>query len=80
MFKIRFLFFTLISKSLFSQEKGVDEIINEAFQPVSSFWESLIFHEFFGTGMKYAKDFEKKFFSENTNTCLLYTSDAADDQ
>ena len=54
MFKYKFLIFSsffLFSKSLFSQEKGIDEIINEAFQPISSFWESLVFHEFFGTGI-----------------------------
>ena len=54
MFKSKFLIFSsffLVSKSLFSNEKGIDEIINEAFQPISSFWESLVFHEFFGTGI-----------------------------
>ena len=54
MFKSKFLIFSsffLFSKSLFSQEKGIDDIINEAFQPISSFWESLVFHEFFGTGI-----------------------------
>ncbi len=30
---------------------GLDERINEAFQPISSFWEGLILHEFFGTGI-----------------------------
>ena len=30
--------------------KGIDERINQAFQPISDFWEALIFHEFFGTG------------------------------
>ena len=35
-----------------TQEKlGIDERINEAFQPISSFWEGLILHEFFGTGI-----------------------------
>ena len=34
------------------QEKlGIDERINEAFQPISNFWEGLILHEFFGTGI-----------------------------
>ena len=54
MFKSKFLIFTslfLSSKLLFSQEKGIDEIINEAFLPISSFWENLILHEFFGTGI-----------------------------
>jgi len=27
---------------------GIDERINEAFQPISNFWEGLILHEFFG--------------------------------
>ena len=30
---------------------GIDERINEAFQPISNFWEALILHEFFGTGI-----------------------------
>ena len=35
-----------------TQDKiGLDERINEAFQPISSFWEGLILHEFFGTGI-----------------------------
>ena len=35
-----------------TQDKiGLDEKINEAFQPLSSFWEGLILHEFFGTGI-----------------------------
>ena len=35
-----------------TQEKlGIDERINEAFQPISNFWEGLILHEFFGTGI-----------------------------
>ena len=54
MFKSKFSifsFFFLFTKSSFSQKKGIDEIINEAFQPISSFWESLVFHEFFGTGI-----------------------------
>lgn len=32
-------------------QMGIDERINEAFQPISSFWEGLILHEFFGTGI-----------------------------
>ena len=32
-------------------QMGIDERINEAFQPISSFWEALILHEFFGTGI-----------------------------
>ena len=35
---------------------GLDERINEAFQPISSFWEGLILHEFFGTGIPHEKD------------------------
>jgi AGCS family alanine or glycine:cation symporter len=30
---------------------GIDERINEAFQPIASFWDGLILHEFFGTGI-----------------------------
>ena len=33
-------------------QMGIDERINEAFQPISSFWEGLILHEFFGTGIQ----------------------------
>ena len=37
---------------MITQEKlGIDERINEAFQPISNFWEGLILHEFFGTGI-----------------------------
>ena len=46
-----FLSFFVFSKSLFSQQRGIDEAINEAFLPVSSFWENLVLHEFFGTGI-----------------------------
>ena len=33
------------------EQLGIDERINEAFQPISNFWEGLILHEFFGTGI-----------------------------
>ena len=46
-----FSFFFLFSKTSYSQQKGIDETINEAFLPVSSFWENLVLHEFFGTGI-----------------------------
>ena len=46
-----FLSFFIFSKTLLSQQKGIDETINEAFLPVSSFWENLVLHEFFGTGI-----------------------------
>ena len=46
-----FLSFFIFSKTLFSQQKGIDETINEAFLPISSFWENLVLHEFFGTGI-----------------------------
>ena len=37
---------------MITQEKlGIDERINEAFQPISNFLEGLILHEFFGTGI-----------------------------
>ena len=48
---IALIFFLLNSFNLSAQDKGLDEIINEAFKPISSFWEALIFHEFFGTGI-----------------------------
>ena len=34
---------------VFSQEKGLDEQINEAFTPVANWWEGLVLHNFFGT-------------------------------
>ena len=43
--------FFYFSKTSSSQQKGIDETINEAFLPVSSFWENLVLHEFFGTGI-----------------------------
>ena len=56
-----------------TQEKiGIDERINEAFQPISNFWEGLILHEFFGTGIPtiiFLLVGGAAFF-----TCLLYTS------
>ena len=48
---ITLLFFLLNSFNLSSQDKGLDEIINESFKPISSFWERLILHEFLGTGI-----------------------------
>ena len=36
-------FFTLFSLPLSSQEKGLDQRIDEAFQPVSDFFSSVIF-------------------------------------
>ena len=42
---------------MITQEKlGIDERINEAFQPISNFWEGLILHEFFGTGIPQVND------------------------
>ena len=36
---------------IYSQEKGLDDRINEAFTPVANWWEGLILHNFFGTGI-----------------------------
>ena len=36
---------------IYSQEKGLDDRINEAFTPVANWWEALILHNFFGTGI-----------------------------
>ena len=48
---ITLLFFLLNSFNLSAQDKGLDEIINESFKPISSFWERFILHEFLGTGI-----------------------------
>ena len=45
------LFFIFSITPLFSQEKGLDERINEAFTPIANWWEALILHNFFGTGI-----------------------------
>jgi AGCS family alanine or glycine:cation symporter len=37
------------STSLFSQERGLDERINDAFTPVANWWEGLVLHNFPGT-------------------------------
>ena len=42
------LFFLSLTP-LFSQEKGLDEQINEAFTPIANWWEGLVLHNFFGT-------------------------------
>ena len=39
----------LISQLIHSQERGLDERINEAFTPVANWWEALILHNFPGT-------------------------------
>ena len=44
-------FFLLSSGNLFSQERGLDEKINEAFTPIANWWEGLILHNFLGTGI-----------------------------
>jgi AGCS family alanine or glycine:cation symporter len=49
LYTLSLLIFT--SSSLFSQEKGLDEKINEAFTPIANWWEGLILHHFFGTGI-----------------------------
>ena len=50
-FLFTLLFFCFSLSSLFSQEKGFDERINEAFTPVANWWEGLILHNFLGTGI-----------------------------
>ena len=50
--KINFIFiifFLFNSYNLNSQEKGVDDKINEAFTPIANWWESIILHNFPGT-------------------------------
>ena len=47
-FYFTLLFFLSLSP-LFSQEKGLDEQINEAFTPIANWWEGLVLHNFFGT-------------------------------
>ena len=47
-FSISFYFF-LISQLIHSQDKGLDEKINEAFTPIANWWEGLILHNFPGT-------------------------------
>ena len=44
-------FFLISSGNLFSQERGLDEKINEAFTPIANWWEGLILHNFLGTGI-----------------------------
>ena len=36
---------------MYSQDRGLDERINEAFTPVANWWEGLILHNFPGTGI-----------------------------
>ena len=43
------IFFLLINTPTYSQDRGLDERINEAFTPVSNWWEGLILHNFPGT-------------------------------
>ena len=44
-----YFFFLLPYSNLFSQERGLDEKINEAFTPIANWWEGLILHNFPGT-------------------------------
>ena len=43
------LVFTLLPRTAFSQEKGIDERINEAFTPIADWWGAVILHNFPGT-------------------------------
>ena len=45
------IFLLLINTPLYSQDRGLDERINEAFTPVANWWEGLILHNFPGTGI-----------------------------
>ena len=44
-----YFFFLIPCSNLFSQERGLDEKINEAFTPIANWWEALILHNFPGT-------------------------------
>ena len=44
-----YFFFLIPCSNLFSQERGLDEQINEAFTPIANWWEGLILHNFPGT-------------------------------
>ena len=46
-----FLSFFVFSKTLFSQQRGIDEAINEAFLPISNFWETNIFDPYIVNAM-----------------------------
>ena len=43
------VFLGLFPSGLFSQEKGLDEQINEAFTPIADWWGAVILHNFPGT-------------------------------
>ncbi|MGB0256438.1 MAG: alanine/glycine:cation symporter family protein, partial [Flavobacteriaceae bacterium] len=43
------LVFALLPRMAFSQEKGLDERINEAFTPIADWWGAVILHNFPGT-------------------------------
>ena len=45
------LLFLISSIPIFPQERGLDERINDAFTPVANWWEGLVLHNFFGTGI-----------------------------
>ena len=42
-------FLAFSSTSLFSQERGLDQRINDAFTPIANWWEGLVLHNFPGT-------------------------------
>ena len=48
-FTFLYFFFLIPCSNLFSQERGLDEQINEAFTPIANWWEGLILHNFLGT-------------------------------
>ena len=43
------IFFFLLTSPILSQEKGLDEKINEAFTPIANWWGNIILHTFPGT-------------------------------
>ncbi len=47
--KLCTLLFTIVPMLIFAQEKGLDQKIDEAFQPISDFFSNVIFFEVFGT-------------------------------
>ncbi len=49
LFGLLSLVLTLFPSTVFSQERGIDERINEAFTPVADWWGAVILHNFPGT-------------------------------
>ena len=49
LFGLLSLVLTLFPSTVFSQERGIDERINEAFTPIADWWGAVILHNFPGT-------------------------------